>query len=530
MKTIKNLNFGFADAANYQKRENKMLFNNIFVKGDYLDELCQPNISFLIGEKGTGKTAYAVYLSNNNYKNISATNKFIRETDYKKFIALKREKHLTISDFVSIWKVIICLLLTENIKEKEENIISKILQYPAFKALNDSINEYYYGAFSPEIIHAMTFVENSKMAAELLSKHANLRGEESLQLTFTESKFQINLMYIEKKFQQALSKLKLKNDHILFIDGIDIRPPDVPFLEYQECIKGLANAVWELNTHIFPNIKDSKRLKVVLLIRPDIFDSLGLQNQNTKLQDNSVFLDWRTTYPQYRNSKIFNIFDHLLKIQQENNKLEDGQAWDYYFPWNTKNINSTYDKNIKTSFISFLRQSYYRPRDILQMLNFLQKNSSLDSDIFSEKDFESTTFQRDYSNYLLGEIKDHLLFYYNQNDYKQFLKFFEFLNGKNRFTYKEYCKAFDKLKEYLASTSEETPKFMNTANEFLQFLFTLNVVCSIERTENGSSPHIHWCFKDRTYANISPKIKAEVEYQIFYGLAKSLNVGTALKK
>lgn len=80
MKSIKDLELGFADAANYRKRENKDLFNKIFVKGEYLDKLCEQNVSFLIGEKGTGKTAYAVYLTNNNYKNIFATTRFVRET------------------------------------------------------------------------------------------------------------------------------------------------------------------------------------------------------------------------------------------------------------------------------------------------------------------------------------------------------------------------------------------------------------------------------------------------------------------
>ncbi|RQK90462.1 fun domain protein, partial [Neisseria meningitidis] len=48
MKPLKTLEFGFVDAANYRRRENKDLFNRIFVKGEYLDELCEPNISFLI--------------------------------------------------------------------------------------------------------------------------------------------------------------------------------------------------------------------------------------------------------------------------------------------------------------------------------------------------------------------------------------------------------------------------------------------------------------------------------------------------
>ena len=56
MKAIPKLNLGFSDAENYQRRENKDLFNSIFVKNEFLDDLMRPQSFFLIGEKGTGKT------------------------------------------------------------------------------------------------------------------------------------------------------------------------------------------------------------------------------------------------------------------------------------------------------------------------------------------------------------------------------------------------------------------------------------------------------------------------------------------
>ncbi len=68
MKKIKDLELGYADAENYKRRENKELLNKIFIRDQQLDKLCDDRISFLIGEKGTGKTAYSVFLSNNNYK------------------------------------------------------------------------------------------------------------------------------------------------------------------------------------------------------------------------------------------------------------------------------------------------------------------------------------------------------------------------------------------------------------------------------------------------------------------------------
>ena len=38
-------------------------------------------------------------------------------------------------------------------------------------------------------------------------------------------------------------------------DEIDIRPENIPYSEYLECVKGLANAIWSLNNDYFPNIK-----------------------------------------------------------------------------------------------------------------------------------------------------------------------------------------------------------------------------------------------------------------------------------
>lgn len=524
MKNIADLDFGFADAQNYKRRENKQKFNEIFIKNEYLNELCNPSISFLVGEKGTGKTAYAIFMANNNYKNNNADVKYIRETEYQKFISLKSEKHLKLSDYTSVWKVIIYLLFSQKIKETEGDSFS-FRNFGKFSALSDTIDEYYYKAFSPEIIQALQFVEDTKLAAELLSKHSSLKGEKSESFSFSEHRFQANLFYIQKKFEDAISQIRLSKNYVLFIDGIDIRPTGIPYTEYLDCIKGLANAVWEVNNDFFPTIKGGQgRCRVVLLIRPDIFESVGLQNQNAKIRDNSVFLEWETKYTRHRSSKIFEVANHLLEIQQEVNIPEDkDKCWDVYFPWDSPNVYDEY--SFPTSFINFLRWSYYRPRDIVTLLTLIRKfkEDKLASE-FTLEDFEARDFQRAYSNYLLGEVKDQLSFYYEESDYESFLKFFEYLRGKDKFSHSEYISAYSATKEHLSSINRLPPKFMTTANEFLQFLYDLNVLCYIERTSDGK-PHIHWCFKERNYANISPKVKENLEYQVFYGLAKSLNLG-----
>jgi hypothetical protein len=490
--------------------------------------LCQSSITFLIGDKGMGKTAYSVFMVNNAHKNNISSIRYIRETEYQKFITLKNEKHLDLSDYASIWKVIIYLLLAEDIYESEGGN-SFFKTFTKFQALHEAIQEFYVHAFSPEIQHALQFIRESKIAAELLAKHAKASAEQKDSITFSETRFQTNLLYIQKNFESALSSLKLKKSHILFIDGIDIRPSSIPYDDYLECIKGLANAVWEINNDFFSRIKDSPgRLRTVLLVRPDIFASLGLQNQNTKIRDNAVLLDWSTTYRDYRTSDLFAVADKVLAYQQQRQiALKTGDAWDYYFPWDTPSDERISNEK-PTSFISFLRFALYRPRDIVTMLSMLQERfiseSKDKSRAFTLADFDDSTFRRNYAGHLLGEVKDQLAFYYSDKDYENFLLFFKFLEGKNKFKYSEFLTAYAAHSKHMASAKLTKPKFMASAEEFLQFLYEMNVISYLETTEDGQK-FIHWCFKDRTYSNISPKIKVGEEYEIFYGMSKSLNTG-----
>ncbi|MBQ3850376.1 MAG: hypothetical protein II747_07990 [Clostridia bacterium] len=100
MKAIKDLNLGYSDAQNYTQRKNKQMLAEVFVKNDYLDRLLDSSIYYLVGEKGTGKTAYAAYLSNTEYGGTKSLLKFISGTDYEKFHELKKRGEIDISGYV----------------------------------------------------------------------------------------------------------------------------------------------------------------------------------------------------------------------------------------------------------------------------------------------------------------------------------------------------------------------------------------------------------------------------------------------
>ena len=72
MKEIKDLKFGFNDAENYKRPENKAVFDKYFLRTTEFNEIFKPSTNFIIGEKGTGKTAYATYIVNNEVYKVYA--------------------------------------------------------------------------------------------------------------------------------------------------------------------------------------------------------------------------------------------------------------------------------------------------------------------------------------------------------------------------------------------------------------------------------------------------------------------------
>lgn len=161
------------------------------------------------------------------------------------------------------------------------------------------------------------------------------------------------------------------------------------------------------------------------------------------------------------------------------------------------------------------------------MLSILQENFKEQqrnpNDVFCEDDFAHPDFKRKLSDYLLGVLKEQLLFYYDQSEFELFLKFFEYLQGRHAFTYKEYIKAYSSVVEHIQSNNKIKPLFFDTPDTFLQFLYDLNILCYIEETQQER--FFRWCFRERSPSNLSPKVKANLRYEVHYAIQKALNLG-----
>ena len=142
-----------------------------------------------------------------------ASTTFINESEYLKFIELKKLGHLVLSDFASVWKVILYVLMAKQIvdKNRKKGLISKIFDlFPKFRALDECIDDFYKSAFSPEIIQAMMFVTDSKTSAKLMSEWMSVMTGKDEKVEFKVETYQQNLLYIQRKFEDAFESLKLE--------------------------------------------------------------------------------------------------------------------------------------------------------------------------------------------------------------------------------------------------------------------------------------------------------------------------------
>lgn len=532
MKSFAEIDFGYGDAANYKNnRRYKELFSRVFVKDEKLDRLMREDTYYLIGDKGTGKTAYSVFLENNEYQNTQSKVIDLASTDYKIFMNLRKLGFLQLSDFSRIWKIILLVMISESIHKNDIAAFGP-KRSDRFEELRNRIDNYYQNAYVPEIANTIKYIfdEACSTQAGINFNALGIGGDlqtglsEKLVTEVSIQKFQNNLIDMERKFQNAFSRLKINKNKFLFIDSIDVRLEDFSEEEYQSCIQGLASAIWSVNTNVFRAMPDSNGfLKVVLSIRTDMFTSLNLHNQANKVRDNSVLLDWRTTYKSYRTSALFQLCNNLLSYQ---NEIDTGEIpWDYYFPWFTDSTNIV-RREKDDSFINCLRFSLSRPRDLISIMKAIQhrhkKHTS--GNVSTLEDFKSEETENEISNYYIDEAKDWCLHRFSDSEFNTLTFFFQFLNGKSKFNYQQYISAFEEYTRQVGNRKMAIFEELLDADAFLQLLYDLNMICYYDKDRFGNDL-FRFCYREREIYNLSPQVKIDSVYGVHNALLRALNLG-----
>jgi hypothetical protein len=286
-------------------------------------------------------------------------------------------------------------------------------------------------------------------------------------------------------------------------------------------------------------------LKIVLVLRPDVFEAIQLQNKNAVLEMHTHLIEWTTTYKKYKASQLFAFTDRLLSSQQDT-LLGLGEAWHSYFPFRIKSRREGVDAD--DPFIVLLRHSFYKPRDVVQYLSLMKEeyevrrlgsHESFGPEVFVSKDVApelrdlSKDVRKKYSRYLLQEIEDQTRFYYSQSEWQNFKDFNDgYLSSKIdksklTFDYDSFVTAHAQFADFAEKNEIALPQSFKTADSLLQFMFDLNVIgyhAEREFSDGSTRYFTNYSFRQRSSANLKPKLPTGTDhsYVMHYGVARAL--------
>jgi len=517
MKIVKSLNIPFNDAIDYNDPDKIEEFVRQYNVTSAVNKLDQPNTYFVIGEKGTGKTAITLYYVTNN--NHGRKQKFIplSETFYQRFIYLKKNGKIGYTDYSTIWR---CLVMANHARVIYENanfILRKLM--PKYRRIRKAIKYFDLNSTKPEVEIQFEYIEKI-IEKGGINYQSVVSGESNYEKSATKKTTDIQRPFeeIETKLRRSLERCRYDSQVNLFFDGIDAKPVDVETKDYHDCLRELAVAARQLNTEIYKKMKKHlSKFRVILLLRPDIFVELGIYNSTSVVIDNSVLLNWDTSIRNYKSSDLFTTIDKYFYSQNQDDKK---YGWDAYFARQTGSRRDIV-------FIELLDRSLQRPRDYFTAIKYLimkYKNDERPLARFNVNDvIGNTEFLKNFSLYLLGEVQNYANFYMSNEDFEEYRQFFKYLPDPIFFTPLQYQVAYTKFKKDADQSRIVNKDLYRTPKKLLQFFYDVNVIGYRELTRGGYNHH--FAYRDRNIYNVYPRVKTEkVEYMVFKGIRRALEL------
>ena len=366
--------FGYADAEE-EFNQRPELFDSAFVDPhNYLDKILNDSKYLILGRKGSGKTAFSAKIRRvaDLSDNITANPCSLADMDYVSFNRFAEANVAGGRRFHSIWKF---LLMTE---------ILKMIFNEFPERENSKLTELYEGLKSHGFITGDSLV---RVATKIRRTQIVLNVAEIFKTT-ADIEHDVTLNGLDEIADLILETIRDsyfgERKFFLIIDGLD----DVLRLEdfSPDIVTGLIRAISYINKSFS---KAEVRVKVVLLMRTDIYELCQDPDLNKIKRDAAINLSWTK-------DDLKNIVYKRISVQYPH-LTSFSDFWGNYAPAIYKNARSE-------SFLFEL--TLLRPRDILQFFIECQDmygNNNLLS--YSELNTVANGYSK---NYFIGEMRDEL--------------------------------------------------------------------------------------------------------------------------
>lgn len=420
-------------------------FDNVdryFYKLEEIDNILNGEKCFVIGRKGTGKTAISEYIYKQKAHNIFSQKLTFKEFPFNDLYKMKDDKYRYPNQYITLWKNLIytstlrLLMVNESLDSELKDLLRKVY-------IHDPINYLHQKS-----AHFFT----QKVGASVLGTGGNV--------SFAE-KTKNDISWIEQS--DILEKLILQNIddsyYYIIFDELDDDYKDVfdlnNYNNYMALLTSLFKAVQDVRS-AFHN--KQKNIIPIIFLRDDIYDQIK-DSDKTKWNDFSLELNWDQIEIKnllaFRLSKTFGI-DAPIKTFDE--------VWNNIFSAETIEVNNSIFIN-REVFDYISQFTYMRPRDYIEYLKICSEMSIKNNENMIGHDVVLKSSEK-FSTHLFTELVDeiHGIF----PEIKEIFNIFRIFKTANFASFRfihEYEKAITNGK-----IPKRDPEFV------LNTLFTFNVV------------------------------------------------------
>ena len=463
---------------------------NYFLDQKYWENIVEKPTFFVIGRKGTGKSAIYNWIFNRKTeKKVIISNLSFKTFPFEKLLKLSDDDFSRPNQYQSIWKNII---LSEFAQQIVIDPLSEVDE--DFKELKDFINLKY--GKNLRDLHTQITQHTNKTEVGLQFNGLGPKDTNERVLIYDDG-FS-NITQINNRLEELILNIvgRNKQSYIIQFDQLDDNYTQyIDNKKYFESLISLFKVIYALNSNL---LGINKNTKIVAYLRSDIFNQFSSHDPDSAKFDYHTFkLNWSIINKQdWDNPALLQLIN--IRIKNSVNGLDLEEAFNYVF--DKKLIRLYENGNHINLFRYIIHRTFHRPRDIIQFCIKIRNEAD------SSNKLDYTTIksaEKEYSLWLIDELKNEISPVIPSTE-----TLFTFLRalGTRPFTKNEFE---TKFRDSRNKNINKSPQAL------LRYLYSLGIIQNVnfadERTEFFSIIR-------NEKSNYEPRLKAVLHSGLFKGL------------
>ena len=448
---IDRIDFGEIDGL-YDKN-----LSSYFLDDDYWTKLIDGRKFFVIGRKGTGKSAIYNWVFEQQYtNNVIVSNLSFKNFPFEKLLRLTDDDFSRPNQYQSVWRNII---LSE---------ICKHIMIDSNSIKNESyleIKKYFDHKFGTDLtdLHKRVTKQTTKTKSGLFFQGTGI-GTEVIKESELSDEFD-NLTLINSKLEFLIKEYLKISPSVPYIIQFDQLDDNYTIYvnndEYFQSIISLFKVVYDLNQSFYQiNIP----IKIICYLRSDIFYEINNYDaESARWDQHKHYLNWaiinRSDWHDPKLLQLLNkrIIKSLPDIPKQNP-----------LAYVMKGISLVNNEKKTSVFAYMVKRSFQRPRDLVQFCIKIQEDSRKWKKLNTQNVLDG---EKEYSSWLLGEVA---------NEFGPFIKdkntLYDFLRnlGERNISYDDFHNEYKPFEKEIG---------MKTDN-LLKLLYRLGIIFNVNQTKN----------------------------------------------